>query len=172
MKYYLDHNYFFITSRTIEGMKYFSDDKNKKLLSDKILEMQALYDFNYEAFCALDNHYHLFFYLKDGDLLPEIIQRINGGISYLLKDVSKPVWDNYYISNVYNEEAYYKVIGYILGNPWKHGIVSDIKDLGKYQFSNCQQLIEELGIETIGEIIGNIKNLNWELNLIVKKQKY
>ncbi|MCX6740432.1 MAG: transposase [Candidatus Parcubacteria bacterium] len=172
MKFYLDYNYYFLTSRTIDGLNCFENEDNRKLLLGKILSMQSIYDFSYDSYCILRNHYHILFYLKTGKDVPKIIQKINGGVSFLLENISKPIWDSYYISNVFNQEAYYKVMGYILGNPWKHGLVEDIYDLNKYEYSNYNNLLTKYEKKSILEIIGNVKNLNWELNLPVEKYKY
>jgi len=168
MKFYLDYNYFFITSRTLDQGKYFAEDYQKQIVLNKILEIAKDFNINFEAYCILSNHYHLFFYLAKGGDLKDLMKKINGGISYELnKNVKEKrnIWDGYHIINIFYEKAFYRVIGYILGNPFKHGLVKSIDDLGNYKFCDYNEKVKEYGKEGINEIICRVKNLNWELDL-------
>ena len=168
MKFYLDYNYFFITSRTLDQGKYFAEDYQKQIVLDKILEIFKLFNINLDAYGILSNHYHLLFYLLKGVDLKKVMKMVNGGISFQLNKqdkVKRNIWDGYHISNVFDEESFYRVLGYIIGNPFKHGLVKSIDDLGSYKFCNYNEKVKVYGKEGINEIICNVKNLNWELGL-------
>lgn len=167
MKYYLNNNYYFITCRTLNQEHLFATDQSKQLILNALLKISKKFNFKFEAFSILSNHYHLLFYLTYGTDLKKIMQMINGGVSYNLnrsRNLYASAWDRYYSQNILNEDSYYKVLGYILGNPFKHGLVENIEKLSNYKFCNYNEKVAELGNTAINEIISKIKNLNWEIN--------
>ena len=165
MKFYLDYNYYFITCKTLDGKNYFSEDFKKQIILDELLNAEKYFKVQFIAYSILSNHYHLLFYLAKGLDLQKIMRKINGAISFNLKGINKPIWDDYYNSNVLDENSFYKVTGYIIGNPFKHRLVKSIDDLSNYKFCNYKEKLKEYGKEGINEIIANVQNLNWELNL-------
>jgi REP element-mobilizing transposase RayT len=165
MDFYKDNNYFFVTCRTLSARNYFHEDDRRQLVLDQLLLVEKFFKIKFIAYSILLNHYHLMFYLKDGLLLKKIMQKINGGISYKMRNVNKPIWGDYHNSNVFNKESFYKVLGYIAGNPFKHSLVTDIPGLKDYKYCNYNELVNIYGIEGMYEIIGNVKRLNWEINL-------
>ena len=64
---------------------------------------------------------------------------------------------------LYNEDSFYKIMGYIAGNPFKHNLVKSIEDLKSYKFSNYDELALKYGYEGINEIIGKVHRLNWQV---------
>jgi putative transposase len=165
MKFYLDQNYYFITCRTLDGKNYFSDDSKKQIILDELLKAEKYFNIKFIAYSILLNHYHLLFHLSKGLDLQKIMQKINGATSFKLKETDKPIWADYHNSNVLDEDSYYRVMGYVIGNPFKHGLVKSIDDLSNYKFCNYKEKLKEYGKEGINEIIANVQNLNWELNL-------
>jgi REP element-mobilizing transposase RayT len=138
-KFYLNDNYFFITCHTIDHVNYFSDDKIKQVILDRILQISKEFNFKLDAYSILLNHYHLLFHLAMGQKLKDIMKRINGRVSYEINKinrVSNQIFDKYHISNIYSENSYYKVIGYIIGNPFKHDLVKYLEELKNYEFCN------------------------------------
>ena len=57
------------------------------------------------------------------------------------------------------------MLGYILGNPFKHGLVKNLDDLENYKYCNYSDYMRKYGKEGVNEIIANIQNLNWKLDL-------
>ena len=162
MKFFLDNNYFFITSKTFESRNYFESYKNRQIALDQLRKVEIKFQLLFDAYSILFNHYHLLFYLPKGINLPKIIQVLNGGISYRIKDVPKPMWQKYCIRNISTESSFYNVQGYVLGNPLKHALVNNIDELENYSFCNYKEKVKEFGKETIDDLIFNTKNLNWE----------
>jgi len=166
MKYYLDKNFFFITCRTINKEKYFEYDYQKQIVLDKLKDIS--YKYELIAYSILSNHYHVLIYLNNGEDLKVVMQSINGGISYNLnriENVNRSIWDKYCNSNVADRESYMRIIGYIAGNPFKHGLVENIEGIESYKYCNYKQLAEKYGREGLNAIIYKVKNLNWEINL-------
>lgn len=168
MHFYLNHNYYFITCRTFNKESLFINDEFRQMVLDVLLNTADKLNFKFEAYSILSNHYHLLFYLDSGVDLKRIMQMINGSVSYRLNQIRSThgsVWDQYHNKNVIGEEAYYKVLGYILGNPFKHGLVENIQQLKDYKYCNYNKKAAELGEDTVTDIICKVKNLNWEINL-------
>lgn len=168
MKYYLNKNHFFITCRTFDQKNYFLFDYQKQILLNKFKETEEFFRIRFIAYAILSNHYHILTYLDNGAILKKILQRINGGTSYALNKIdgiNRAIWGEYYNSNITDEKSYYKVMGYILGNPFKHGLVKSVPTLKNYIFCNYNEKVKELGEETINEIIQSVISLNWEINL-------
>ena len=79
---YLDEQLYFVTSRTIEGSKYF-DTKEKLIVLKNRIDL-AIEKFKFKVFARvlIFNHYHLLFRLVEGEKLSEIMQFINGGSAF------------------------------------------------------------------------------------------
>ena len=166
MLYYLDKNWYFITCRTIDRKKSFLEDHKKQIVLDQLLETEKTFGIKFNAYSIISNHYHLQFYLDKGRDLKKIMQKINGGISFKLNKLNgvyQTLWSDYYNVNIRDESAFNNIMGYILGNPFKHRLVKSIGDLQDYKFCNYREKVSELGKDCVDEIIGNIKNLNWDI---------
>ncbi len=168
MKFYFDNNYFFVTCRTSDQEPYFIENNQKRIILDQFGKVKKLFKIDFIAYSILSNHYHFLFNLERGQDLKKIMQMVNGGISYNLnkgEGIGRVVWGKYFNKNISDEVVYYKVIGYIIGNPFKHGLVKSVDELKNYQFCNYNELAKIFGKAGIDEIIYKVKNLNWEINL-------
>jgi len=163
MEYYLDNNYFFITCRTVDGRDYFLNERVRQFILALFRNIEVDFKVKFSAYSILLNHYHLLLPLLNGKGIGKIINIINGNISHNLAEAPKPLFDDYHNSNVFDKESYLKVLGYISGNPLKHGLVKSVEDLKNYKYSNYNELADIYGIEGINEIIGNVQRLNWNL---------
>lgn len=165
MDYYLNNNYFFITNHTLFQDKRFKTKEQKQLVKDQLLKTAEHYNFKYIAYSVLSNHFHLLFKLKKGELLKNITSMIKGGISFnynKLYPENRIIWGDYHNSNVFGEDSFYRVIGYVVGNPFKHRLVQNIKELENYEFCNYNELAKIYGKKGINEIISKVANLNWK----------
>lgn len=163
MEYYLDNNYFFITCRTIDGRNYFFEENIRNFILDIFKETESQYQVKFTAYSILLNHYHFLLHLSSGKEISKIVRKINGNVSHYLKYTPKPLLSVYYNSNVFNEPSFYRVLGYVAGNPFKHGLVNNLDGLVDYKFSNYRYLVAAYGVETIKQIICHVQRLNWDL---------
>jgi len=162
---YLDNSYYFVTRSTFTKERYFNSNERKKIILDRFILAQKKFDFSLYAFSIISNHYHYLTYLKQGKDLSLIEKFIAGGSSYELNKfdrVERRVWDNYWAQIIENEKGLRKVLGYILGNPLKHGEVKDFKELQIYQFSNYKKAIGQYGKLEIDDLIVSVEALNLE----------
>jgi len=166
MKYYLDNNCFFITNRTLFQDKRFYYKSQKQLVKDQLLKTAKHYNFKYIAYSIVSNHFHLFFNLEKGLKLKEIVSMIKGGISFnynKLYPENRIIWGDYYNSNVFGEDSFYRVMGYVVGNPYKHRLVQSLDELENYEFCNYNELAKVYGKYGINEIIRKVESMNWNI---------
>lgn len=165
MIYYLNNNYFFVTCRTVDARKYFSKENTRAYILSLFKRVEKDFNVKFTDYSILLNHYHFLLPLKDGKVLGKITNLINGNVSRYLKESPKPLWGDYHNSNVFNKASFYRVLGYIAGNPFKHGLVKSIEDLALYPYSNYFELADIFGRDGINEIICKVKSLNWDLKM-------
>ncbi|MBI5621596.1 transposase [Candidatus Falkowbacteria bacterium] len=81
---YLDSQTYFVTARTLDGVKYFHSTL-KDLILESLQLAQEKYKFKLFAWVILDNHYHCLLEVNQGMDLGKIIRFINGRSARLLK---------------------------------------------------------------------------------------
>jgi len=163
MHIYLDEKYYFITCRTLDKKEYFKSDSVKQIVLNNFIKIRK--EFNLEEFIysILNNHYHFLTYLKLGKDLGKIMQLINGNISKELNlDLNYSLWDKYHDRMIKSEKSYYKIIGYIIGNPLKHKLVKNFDELVNYKFCSFKDVAEKYNEQGAIELISKVSNLNWE----------
>jgi len=103
-------------------------------------------------------------FLEDGKLLPKIEQFVAGGSSHelnLLDNAKRTVWDDYW-EKIVDDKDLEKLLGYILGNPLKHGEVKNFKELKENPFTNYKQAVAQYGEEMVQDLILSVDALDLE----------
>ncbi|MEW6555836.1 MAG: transposase [Elusimicrobiota bacterium] len=156
MRFYLDNTYYFITCATREHYTLFNTNEKKQILLNQINKVEKNLKIPVLSYGILANHYHILFHLLEGKKLKKAMQTINGGSSYLLNQLTgiyRSVWDKYFAKIITTEQMFYKIIGYIAGNPLKHSEVNNFEELKSYQFSNYYQLCYIYGEKTAKALV-------------------
>jgi REP element-mobilizing transposase RayT len=163
MHVYLDNSFYFITCKTRDKKNHFLSNTSKQIILDNLNKVKTKFYLKELYFAILNNHYHLLILIKKGTDLPKIMQLINGNVSRALNlKLNYRLWDKYFDKIIETEKSYLKVIGYIIGNPLKHKIVNNFKELEKYKYCNFNEVINRFGKEGAIELVSQVKNLNWE----------
>ena len=139
---------------------------------DRLILAQKKFDFSLHGFAIVSNHYHYLVLLNQGKILFLIEGFIAGGSSYelnKLNGIKRRVWDNYWAEIIQDDKGLRKVLGYILGNPLKHGEVENFTQLQKYPFASYQQAIDSYGKQEIDDLILAVKGLDLENRTDFKK---
>ena len=171
---YQDDVYCFLTTATRWHENYLAQAHQKEILLQQILKARDKFGFYLCGFSIMDSHYHCLFYLKKGYNLSRIAQLINGGSSYIINKQAKTqrsIWDNYWSVLIRDDKIFYNVLGYVIANPLKHGLVKNFEELGKYPFGNYEKVVQKYGKETVKDMINNVILLNWEEGSIDKLAK-
>jgi len=179
--YYMRHlrrsnTFQFITCKTFLGEQRFDTDIKKQIVKNQIAKAIKKFHLHNYAYSIVSNHIHQLFFLESRNDLPKIIQIIQGGSAYELNKILKReggIWDRYYNRIIWSPDkhAIFNVIGYIIGNPLKHGIVKSFQELKKYKFCSYHQFTEMYGDKRAEQLVQSVLGFDDEEN-IEKLLKY
>jgi REP element-mobilizing transposase RayT len=85
--WYRDNTIYFITARCRDRFPAFESEAAKSIFWDRFLHYTALYGFIPWITSLLDNHYHTIGYLKIGENLGPMMQKLHGSTAKLVNDV-------------------------------------------------------------------------------------
>jgi len=85
--WYRDNTVYFITSKARNGARVFTSDRAKEIFWDRFTHWTTRYGFEPWVTSLLDNHYHTVGYLKTGENLGPMMQRLHGSVAKLVNDV-------------------------------------------------------------------------------------
>src|SRR5690606_33922925 len=88
--WYRDNQVYFITARCRDRVRAMRSDRTKAVFLDRFEHYTEKHGFVPWITCLLDNHYHTLGYLKRGDDLGTMMQRIHGSVSKLVNDLLDP----------------------------------------------------------------------------------
>ena len=150
---YLDNAIYFVTVKTLNGIRFFESEKEKGILKEQLKKCCDRYDVKLYAWVILSNHYHILFQFKKNQTLARLIGAINGGSSYYLnrKDNKKGrhIWWNYWDNCIRDEKTFYLRFNYIHHNPVKHRYAGNMEE---YQFSSYWYYLKRYGYEYTKDI--------------------
>lgn len=154
-RFFADKTWYFITVSTTKHFPFFLEPNDKQILTDQIrLSCQKLKISSF-YFSVMNNHYHLLAYFDKGEIIPKLMNLIQGGSSFLLwrklGNKDRPVWEDYHLYIPKNDNAFYGIRGYVIGNPLKHLEVKNFEELLDYPFSSFRKVVEEEDWETAVE---------------------
>ncbi|MBU0598672.1 transposase [Patescibacteria group bacterium] len=162
-RFFINNSYYFITIPTTRHIKFFNSPEKKSLILKRINLITKKYQLSDLNHSIISNHYHLIAYFKNANIIPKILQLINGTSAFQLNKITEnklPVWDEYYIYLIEDEMLLQKVQGYVVGNPLKHNEINTLEDLEKYPFSSYNKLIKKISRETVNEFIKSVIEFN------------
>jgi len=118
--------------------KVFAGNEEKYLFINILAEARVKYGFFINAYCIMDNHYHLIIN-DNGQDISKIMKDINYKyakyFNYIYKR-SGHVFQERFFSEIIDNTAYmHQVINYIHDNPVRAGIT---KSREEYKWSSCQ----------------------------------
>ena len=84
--WYRDDSVYFITSRCRDRFAAFDSEQSKAIFWDRFLHWTAHFGFVAFVTTLLNNHYHTVGYLRVGENLGPMMQRIHGSVAKLVND--------------------------------------------------------------------------------------
>ncbi|NQT49616.1 transposase [Candidatus Kuenenbacteria bacterium] len=164
---YYTGNIYFITCRTIGAYKFFVEDYAKQIIKLQIRKAQKKFGIKIYGYVILSNHYHILIKSSHWRDVPKFLQIVNGGSTFLLNRKQgferRGMWNERWAKQILTEKSFFNVLGYILGNPYKHGLVKNLLKLYQYGFSSYQELVKRYGLEYIDNLILNTIALDIDL---------
>jgi REP element-mobilizing transposase RayT len=83
----VDNQVYFITARCRDRIPAFATEQTKAIFWNRFEHYTKEFEFTPWVTSLLDNHYHTLGYLRKGDDLPRMMQRIRGSVAKLVNDL-------------------------------------------------------------------------------------
>jgi len=167
-----DNCHFFLTTSTFLHFPYFRDWPQKQLVLNKIKQIKQILQVKIESFSIQMNHLHLMFFADQGKKISKLKQILHGGVNrefnkkYQLKH--KFAWQSSRTYFIVDDEMYWGVQGYIIGNLLKHKEVNTFQELYKDSFSSFRYIADKYGFDFACNLIRNVIYLEEDKDGIVK----
>jgi len=162
--YWPDNTEYFLTTSTFLHYPYFREFTQKQIVLNKIKEIEQVLKISIPIFSIAINHFHLKFYLKEGSLMTQLKNMLHSGISREYRKVYqvpyKEFWQSTKVLYLKDEEASWKVTGYIIGNLLKHREVSTFNELKQNPFSSYRYISEKYGDEAARNLVYSVINVD------------
>ncbi len=154
-----------MTGRTFTGEHILSTDVKKQIVLDQLKKAREKLDIKIIAYSILSNHHHGVYYVQFGTDIAKIMQYLHGGSTRRLNkinEIQKSNWDGYWDVWIRNEDMLWKLIGYVIGNPLKHKIVGNFKELERYRFSSYKHMVKMRGKKFANTLVESVIQLDFE----------
>ena len=134
--WYLDNQIYFITARCRDKFPAFASGEAKIIFWDRFYHWSQQLGFAPFVTSLLDNHYHSLGYLKYGEGLKHLMQRLHGSVSKLVNDLlperRADFWrdtkgEEYFDGCIRDELQCRRAYIYTLTQARRHGIVDDFR---------------------------------------------
>lgn len=150
---YLGQSTYFVTTKTFNKAKFFNGNQRKEIFQKVLQQSIRRFRIKLFAWVLLDNHYHLLFWLPNGNDLAKFFQNLHTNSSRLLNAFDhkrgRKIWYQYLDHCLRSEKDFYVHFNYIHHNPVKHGYV---KSNGEYNFSSYNFYKNKYGIDFLLDI--------------------
>jgi hypothetical protein len=132
--WYRDNTVYFITSKARDARHVFRTDEAKRIFWDRFNHWASKYTFEPWITTLLDNHYHTVGYLKVGENLGPMMQRLHGSVAKLVNDTLDerhlPFWRtkgnrDYFDGCLRDENQLRRTYRYVQQQSVRHGVTRD-----------------------------------------------
>jgi REP element-mobilizing transposase RayT len=132
--WYIDNQVYFITARCRDRFPAFTSEQAKLIFWDRFEFYSDEFGFVPWVTSLLDNHYHTLGYLRVGENLGPMMQRLHGSVAKLVNDLlpvrRKPFWReagnrDYFDGCIRSERQCRLAYKYTLRQSVRHGIAVD-----------------------------------------------
>ncbi|MCK4835297.1 MAG: transposase [Candidatus Aminicenantes bacterium] len=162
-------------NRGHEGKKIFLKDSEKNLFLELLKETAKGYRIRIFTYCIMDNHYHLVLENSSGRM-SEFFKKLNGQYGRIYRRENKGkgyVFQDRFKSKIIQDDSYLiMVMGYVLNNPVRAGLVTDFLD---YQWSSSSLYFKEdtsdiVDNKYVEALYGSFYNMSDQIrNLTIKE---
>lgn len=135
--WYRDNTVYFITARVRGGFPAFATEAAKAIFREKFGQYSDEFGFKLFVVSLLDNHWHGEGYLRNGENLGRMMQRLHGSIAKLVNDLlpqrAAPFWGDsarhgYFDGCLRDEKQGCLTYRYVHTQCRRHGICDDPRD--------------------------------------------
>lgn len=156
-------------NRGHDGRRIFATSKEKESFIDLLKETSRIHRIRIFAHCIMDSHYHLALENSSGHM-SEFFKQLDGQYGSWYRRTHKGrgyVFQDRFKSFLIQNDAYLQaVIGYVLTNPVRSGLVSDFFSYpwSSARFYFQQQSHEMIDVGYIEELYGTLSNFRDQVN--------
>lgn len=135
--WYLDNQIYFITARCRERFPALASEEAKQVFWDRFDHYTHEFEFFPWVTSVLHNHYHTLGYLRTGENLGKLMQRLHGSVAKLVNDLlpepHKPFWrdkgkKDYFDGCIRDETQCRRAFRYTLRQAERHGLAADWRE--------------------------------------------
>ncbi|NQU77174.1 hypothetical protein HQ544_00590 [Candidatus Falkowbacteria bacterium] len=162
--YWPDNMEYFLTTSTYLHYPYFKEDNQKQIVLNKIKEVKQVLSVPVLAYSIAINHFHLKFFLELGKNITKIKNILHSGISREYRKRYKVPYEKFWqqarIFYIKDDEASWKISGYINGNLLKHREESTFEELKNNQFTSFWNFRKVYGDKEARRVIYNVIDIS------------
>jgi putative transposase len=118
---------YMVTTGTYQKQHFFNSSERLDLLEQALLTTARRYDWHLEAWAVFSNHYHFVAYSDTPSSLREFVTDLHAAtareVNCLDGEEGRPVWHNYWDTQLTFEKSYLARLNYVHQNAVKHGLV-------------------------------------------------
>ncbi len=161
-----DNAIYFYTLSTFLHFPYFKEDIQKEIILNQFKKIREKYKVKIDSYSIAINHFHLKFYLENGNLMKQVLQVLRGGTTYEYKKKFnalmkyKEMWQSRKIYTIVSVEMNWIINGYIIGNLLKHKEVSTFGELKENRFSSYWYYVKKYGDEEMKNLVRSVIDIN------------
>jgi hypothetical protein len=165
--WYLDNQVYFITARCRDRYPAFASEAAKNVFWDRFVHYTSEFGFIPWITSLLDNHYHTLGYLRVGENLGPMMQRLHGSVAKLVNDLLTerriPFWReaghrDYFDGCIRDVKQCRRAYKYTLRQAVRHGIVTDWQ-----QYPHTRVAIElEVGLQRALELRAFLESIPYK----------
>ncbi len=134
--------YYHVMNRGLSGRHIFTQDQDRKVFFDLIGNISGMWKVEVNAYCLMDNHYHLLLETPQGGL-SRAMRHLDGIYTQKFNRSHRrdgPLFRGRYKAILIDVEEYFlSVARYIHHNPGKAGVVSN---MDRYRWSSHQGYLD------------------------------
>ena len=128
-----EHGTFIVTGSTRHGAHLFRGEQRLTLLEGNLLFLAKQHDVTLEAWAVFSNHYHFIAHTTGVEnQLAKMIAALHfesaDAINRCDGSLNRPVWFNYWDTQLTFEKSYLARLNYVHHNAVKHGLVREARD--------------------------------------------
>src|SRR5438105_12700767 len=134
--WYRDNTVYFITARCRDRYPAFKSEQAKGIFWDRFEHYAREYEFVPWIVTLISNHYHILGFLRKGENLGRLMQRLHGSVAKLVNDILPdrriPFWreagrQDYFDGCIRDDVQCRRAYRYTQRQAVQHGIVSDYR---------------------------------------------
>lgn len=173
---WLPNNHYFLTTSTRLHLPLFQDPAQKQIVLNQIKKLKTDYQIPIAAYSIQLNHFHLIFYARKSADVTKVKQQLHGAVSHQYKKIftikHKDIWQSTRTYFITDDDMYWSVQGYVIGNLLKHREVNNFQELYDDPYTSFQYVADKYGFDFACNIVKAVVAVEEDAEGIVKLEDF